>query len=48
MLYTLITILLAVWLIGLLSHVGGGFIHGLLVLCGILFIFQMATGRNVA
>ncbi|HNB23474.1 MAG TPA: lmo0937 family membrane protein [Candidatus Melainabacteria bacterium] len=48
MLYTLITILLAVWLIGLLSHVGGSFIHGLLVLCGILFIFQMATGRDVA
>ncbi len=43
MLYTLITILLAVWLIGLLSHVGGSFIHGLLVLCGVLFIFQLAT-----
>ncbi len=47
MLYTLITILLAIWLIGLLSHVGGSFIHGLLVLCGVLFIFQLATGREV-
>lgn len=48
MLYTIISILFAVWLIGLVSHVGGGFIHGLLVLCGILFVVQIMTGRRVA
>lgn len=46
MLYTLIGILLVLWLVGLVGHIGGDFIHGLLVICGVLFLFQMFTGRR--
>lgn len=45
--YTLISLILFVWLIGLLSHVGGGLIHTLLLVAGILFLFEMVSGRRV-
>ncbi len=45
--YTLISLILFVWLIGLLSHVGGGLIHTLLVVAGVLFLFEMISGRRV-
>lgn len=46
MLYTLVTILLLVWLVGLLTHVGGGFIHTLLLIAGVLFVVEMISGRR--
>lgn len=45
--YTIISLILFVWLIGLLSHVGGGLIHTLLVVAGVLFLFEMISGRRV-
>ncbi|HEY9784169.1 MAG TPA: lmo0937 family membrane protein [Candidatus Obscuribacterales bacterium] len=48
MLYTLITLILFVWLLGMIADFGGGLIHGLLVLAGILFLFQLFTGRSVS
>ncbi|MBX3072891.1 lmo0937 family membrane protein [Candidatus Obscuribacterales bacterium] len=47
MLYTLISLILFVWLIGLLSHFGGDMIHTLLLVAGVLFLFQLFTGRRV-
>ena len=46
MIYTLITLLLIFWLVGLVAHIGGSFIHALLVLALIVFVFNMVTGRS--
>ncbi|HZV57479.1 MAG TPA: lmo0937 family membrane protein [Sphingobium sp.] len=46
MLYTIVVILLVLWLIGLLAHVGGGLIHLLLLVAGVVFVFQLITGRR--
>ncbi len=48
MIYTLISLLVLFWLVGLVSHIGGGFIHGLLVLALIVFVFDMLTGRRTS
>jgi hypothetical protein len=41
MLWTILVILLVLWLIGLLSHVGGGLIHLLLVIILILILVRL-------
>ncbi len=46
MLWTLVAILVVLWLVGLLAHVGGGLIHLLLVVAGIVFVFQLISGRR--
>jgi hypothetical protein len=46
MLYTIIVILVVLWLIGLLAHIGGGLIHLLLVIALIVFIWNLVAGRR--
>lgn len=46
MLYTIVAILVVIWLVGLLAHVGGGLIHLLLLVAGIVFVFQLISGRR--
>jgi Family of unknown function (DUF5670) len=46
LLWTIISILLAFWLVGLIAHIGGGLIHLLLVVAGVVFIAQLLTGRR--
>ena len=46
MLYTIIVILVVLWLIGLLAHIGGGLIHLLLVIALIVLIWNLVTGRR--
>jgi hypothetical protein len=47
MLYTLVVILLVLWLLGLVSsYTLGGFIHILLVLAVVVLILQLVTGRR--
>ena len=46
MLYTIIVILLVLWLLGLLIHIGGGLIHLLLLVAVILFIYNLIAGRK--
>ncbi|MEA2622680.1 MAG: hypothetical protein QOH61_1590 [Chloroflexota bacterium] len=48
MLWTLIAILLILWLLGLLTSVGGALIHALLVIAAIVLIVQLLTGRRSA
>jgi hypothetical protein len=46
-LYTLIVILLVLWLLGLLtSYTLGGFIHILLVIAVVVLIMQLISGRR--
>jgi hypothetical protein len=42
-LWTIITILFVFWLIGLIAHIGGAFIHILLVGALILLVFNLLT-----
>jgi hypothetical protein len=46
MLYTIITILVVLWLLGFVGHIGGGLIHALLVIAVCLFLFNLFTGRR--
>ena len=46
MLWTIISLLLAFWLIGLIAHIGGGLIHLLLVVAAVVFVVQFITGRR--
>ena len=46
MLWTILIILLALWLIGFLADVAGGFIHLLLVVALIVFVVNLLRGRS--
>ena len=46
MLWTLIVILLALWVLGLIGSIGGGAIHALLLVAGIIFVAQLISGRR--
>ncbi len=46
MLWWIIGIIIAIWLIGLILDVAGGLIHILLIIAGIVFIFQLVTGKR--
>jgi len=46
MLWTILVILLVLWLVGLLAHVGGSLIHLLLVLAVIVLVINLVTGRR--
>lgn len=46
MLYTIVAVLVVLWLLGFIAHVGGGLIHILLVIAGVIFVFQLISGRR--
>ena len=46
MLWTILVILLVLWLVGLLSNVGGGLIHLLLVVAVVVLVINLVTGRR--
>jgi Family of unknown function (DUF5670) len=46
MLYTIIVVLVVLWLLGFIANIGGGFIHLLLVIALIMFIWNMIMGRR--
>ena len=48
MLWTIVAILFALWLLGLIAHVGGGLIHLLLVVALVVFVVNLLTGRRTA
>jgi hypothetical protein len=47
MLWTILVILVILWLLGFALKVGGGLIHLILVIAVILLIIQLITGRRV-
>ncbi|MDF2494791.1 lmo0937 family membrane protein [Sphingomonas sp. ABOLG] len=47
MLWTIVVILLVLWLLGFSLHVAGGLIHILLVIALIVGLVQLFTGRRV-
>jgi len=46
MLYTIVVILLVLWLVGLIAHIGGALIHILLVAAVIIFVYNLIAGRR--
>jgi len=47
MLWTILVILIILWLLGFLMKVGGGLIHLILVIALIILVIQLVTGRRV-
>jgi hypothetical protein len=46
MLWTIIVVLVVLWLLGFLTSVGGGLIHLLLVVALIVLVLQLLSGRS--
>jgi hypothetical protein len=46
MLWTIVGILLVLWLLGFSMHVGGGLIHALLVIAIVVFLFNLISRRR--
>jgi K+-transporting ATPase A subunit len=46
MLWTILAVLVVLWLLGLLAGIGGGLIHFLLVIAVVVFVAQILTGRR--
>jgi hypothetical protein len=46
MLWTILVILLVLWLAGFLGHVGGSLIHLLLVVAVIILVINLVSGRR--
>jgi uncharacterized protein DUF5670 len=46
MLWTILVILVVLWLLGFVSHVGGNLIHILLVVAVIVLIYNLVAGRR--
>lgn len=48
MLYTIMAVLVVLWLLGLLTGTTfGGFIHALLIIALVVLVIQLLTGRKV-
>ena len=46
LLWTIICVLVALWIVGLLVHIGGGLIHLLIVVALVLLVFNLISGRG--
>jgi hypothetical protein len=47
MLWTIVVVLLLLWLFGLVLDVAGGLIHLLLVIALVVIVYRLLTGRRV-
>lgn len=48
MLWTIIAVLVVLWLLGFSLNIGGGLIHALIVIALILLVFNLISGRRSA
>jgi hypothetical protein len=46
MLWTILVVLLLMWLFGFSLHVGGGLIHLVLVVALVVLVFNLLSGRR--
>jgi hypothetical protein len=46
MLWTIFVIILVLWLLGLIGSVGGGLIHLLLLVAGVVLVVELLSGRR--
>jgi hypothetical protein len=48
MLWTILVVILALWLLGFIGSIGGAAIHLLLILAAIVLLAQLLSGRSTA
>lgn len=48
MLWVIVALILAFWLLGLIADIAGGLIHILLVVAAVIVVYRLITGRRVA
>ena len=48
MLWTILVVLLILWLLGFSHHIAGGLIHLLLVVALVVLVINLVSGRRVA
>ena len=48
MLWTILVILIILWLLGFLMKIGGGLIHLILVIAVVVLLIELITGRRAA
>jgi hypothetical protein len=48
MLWTIFVIVLVLWLLGFITHVGGALIHLLLIVAVVVLLINLLGGRRVA
>jgi Family of unknown function (DUF5670) len=48
MLWTIVLILVVLWALGLITAVGGAFIHVLLIIALVVLVAQLLTSRRAA
>ena len=48
MLWTIMVVLLILWLLGFSLHIAGGLIHLLLVVALVILVINLFTGRRIA
>lgn len=46
MIWTIVVVLVILWLLGFTMHVGGGIIHLLLVIAAVVVVYRLLTGRK--
>lgn len=46
MLWTIVVVILILWLLGLVANIGGGLIHLLLVIALVVIVYRLVTGRR--
>jgi hypothetical protein len=47
MLWTIVVLLLILWVLGFAMHIAGGLIHILLVVALVIIVLRLLTGRRV-
>lgn len=47
MLWTIVVVLLILWLLGFSMHIAGGLVHILLVIALVVIVINLLTGRRV-
>jgi hypothetical protein len=47
MLWTVVVLLLILWLLGFTMHIAGGLIHVLLVIALVVIVLRLLSGRRV-
>ena len=48
MLWTVLAVLLILWLLGFSLHIGGGLIHSLLIVGLVVLVINLVSGRRTA
>ena len=48
MIWTILVVLLVLWLLGFIGNVAGGFIHLLLLVAAVVLVVKLVSGRRGA